>query len=98
MRGRRKGDVGPLDELTRLRVRVAELEACPPAWQRLLQSRKFILAVISVGVYLGGKLGLDLDGNELAMLVAPLWGGIAGTVVEDYAKHKGSAVAPSARS
>ena len=58
------------------------------AFLQLLGSRKVLLALISAVVYGVGKLGLDLDADELVPLVAPVWAALFGVALEDVGKSK----------
>ena len=53
----------------------------------LLGSKKFLAACVSAAVWLGGKVGLDLDANELLPAVAPLWGYILAQAGADWGKE-----------
>lgn len=55
------------------------------AIKSMLGSRKFLAAILSGIVWAAGKLGAHLDSAELLPVVAPLWGYIFGTTVEDAA-------------
>jgi hypothetical protein len=52
----------------------------------LLQSKKALMAFISAGVWLGGKVGLDLDAETLLPAVAPMWAYIFGQGLSDFGK------------
>lgn len=54
----------------------------------LLSSKKALMAFVSAAVWLGGKVGLDLDTEELAGAVAPMWVYILGQGVADHGKGK----------
>ena len=44
------------------------------------------MAFISAAVWLGGKVGLDLDADTLLPAVAPMWGYIIGQSAADFKK------------
>jgi hypothetical protein len=54
----------------------------------LLSSKKAMMAILSGTVWLVGKAGLELDTEELAGAVAPLWAYIFAQGLADYGKGK----------
>ena len=55
------------------------------AIKAMFSSRKFLAAILSGIVWATGKFGAHLDADELIIVVAPLWGYIFGTSIEDVA-------------
>lgn len=62
----------------------------------LLESRKFLAAVLSAVAWGVGKFGAELDTEELLPLVAPLWGYIVTMLGADWGKHKAEIEAKAA--
>ena len=52
----------------------------------LLESKKAMMAFLSMVVWVVGRLGLDLDADVLAGAVAPLWAYIFGQGIADHGK------------
>lgn len=52
----------------------------------LLESKKALMAFLSLVVWVVGRLGLDLDADVLAGAVAPLWAYIFGQGIADHGK------------
>ena len=52
----------------------------------LLTSKKFLVALIALVVWVGGKVGLDLNNEELLGAVTPLWAYIIGQGIADTKK------------
>ena len=57
------------------------------ALRGLVGSKKFLAAAISCIVWLGGRVGLELDAEELLPAVAPLWGYILAQMGSDWGKE-----------
>jgi hypothetical protein len=53
----------------------------------MLQSKKFIAALVALLVALGAKAGLKLDTDLVMMLVSPLWLYILGQGIADHGKE-----------
>ncbi len=66
--------------------------------KEMLKSKKALMALISVAVWLGGKLGLHMDTTELLGVVTPLWTYVLAQGVADHGKEaaKITAAAPPA--
>lgn len=54
----------------------------------LLSSKKALMAFVSAAVWLGGKVGLDLDASELLPAVGPMWSYILAQGAADFGKSK----------
>ncbi len=54
----------------------------------LLSSKKAMMAILSGAVWLIGKVGLELDTEELAGAVGPLWAYIFAQGIADHGKSK----------
>lgn len=54
----------------------------------LLESKKAMMAFISMAVWVVGRLGLDVDVDVLAGAVAPLWAYIFGQGIADHGKTR----------
>lgn len=54
----------------------------------LLASKKALMAVLSIVVWAVGKLGLELNAEELLPVVFPLWMYILGQGIADAGKGK----------
>lgn len=54
----------------------------------ILSSKKAFMAILSGVVWLVGKVGYDLDTEELAGAVGPLWMYILGQGIADHGKGK----------
>jgi hypothetical protein len=52
----------------------------------LLESKKAMMAFLSMVVWVVGRVGLDLDVDVLAGAVAPLWAYIFGQGIADHGK------------
>lgn len=52
----------------------------------MLKSKKALMALVSLAVWLGGKLGLHLDNETLLGAVSPLWAYILAQGVADHGK------------
>ena len=55
----------------------------------LVGSKKFLAAIISCVVWIGGRFGAELDAEELLPAVAPLWGYILAQMGADWGKSVG---------
>ena len=53
----------------------------------LLSSKKALMAFISAAVWIGGKVGLDLDAAELLPAVSPMWLYIFAQGATDFKKE-----------
>jgi hypothetical protein len=58
------------------------------ATKGLLKSKKALMAFVSAAVWLGGKIGRDLDPEELLGAVGPMWLYIVGQSAADFQKSK----------
>lgn len=59
----------------------------------ILGSKKALMALLSLVVWIVGKLGADLDTETLLPAVAPLWAYIFGQGIADFGKEKAKAEA-----
>lgn len=56
--------------------------------KEMLKSKKFLAACVSVIVWCVGKVGADLDTDELLGAVTPLWAYIIAQGAADFGKGK----------
>lgn len=61
--------------------------ALKDAMKGLVGSKKFLAAFVSAVVWIAGKLGAELDAEELLPAVAPLWGYILAQMGADWGKE-----------
>ncbi len=54
----------------------------------MLASKKFLAALLAGVVWIAGRLGFDLNSEELLGVVTPLWAYIIGQGVADIGKLK----------
>jgi hypothetical protein len=59
--------------------------------KEMLKSKKFLAAAVSGIVWLVGKVGADLDSEELLGAVTPLWAYIIAQGAADFGKAKATA-------
>lgn len=64
--------------------------------KELLKSKKFLVALVALVVWVAGRAGLDLDREELLGAVTPLWTYVLAQGVADHGKGKALAEAPKA--
>jgi hypothetical protein len=57
------------------------------ALKGLLGSKKVLLALLTFGATLASKYGLNLDPEQLAMVVGPLWLALFGQAAQDVGKE-----------
>ena len=57
------------------------------AFKGLVGSKKFLAAAVACVVWLVGKLGAELDADELLPAVAPLWGYVLAQMGADWGKE-----------
>ncbi len=62
----------------------------------MLQSKKALMALVAVAVWIGGKAGLHLDNTELLGAVTPLWTYVLGQSIADHGKEAAKIAAESA--
>lgn len=57
------------------------------ALKDMAAQKKALVALLAALVWAGGKLGLQLDADELYPMVAPLWAYIIGQGIADHGKE-----------
>jgi hypothetical protein len=56
--------------------------------KEMLKSKKALMALVSVLVWVSGKAGLQLDNETLLGAVTPLWAYILSMAAADFGKEK----------
>lgn len=63
----------------------------------LLSSKKFVAALLAALVWLGGKVGLNVDTETLAGIVGPIIAYVLGQGLADHGKEAAQITADSAK-
>ncbi len=58
------------------------------AIKELLESKKFLAAILAIVVWAVGRLGIDMSTEQLAPIVGSLWTYIVGQAIADHGKSK----------